>query len=231
VSNTRVADYLDAATQGSRPSPPVMDEAAQRAQAVSRFLPTLAKEIVEQTITLPAARAAAASGALGSRILGYGASLLGATDFGADQLRRAEVADRRFLELMGVRPGVPMPTMPAPDPAPAPAPEAKVPNTGVLRSAGTPQQQQEQAMIRAAQALEGLNVRQIAQLMGAVPPAPVRLTPQQQVVEDLRQLALQDYLENTGPNATVEQASAARRRLLELLGPIAGNNQTMLLSQ
>lgn len=86
-------------------------------------------------------------------------------------------------------------------------------------------------MIRAAQALEGLNVRQIAQLMGAVPPPPVRLTPQQQVVEDLRQLALQDYLENTGPNATVEQASAARRRLLELLGPIAGNNQTMLLSQ
>jgi hypothetical protein len=122
-----------------------------------------------------------------------------------------------------------MPTMPAP--AAAPAPAAKTPNTGVQRSAGTSQQQQEQAMIRAVQALGGLNIRQIDQLMGAVPAAPARLTPQQQATEDLRQLALREYLENTGPNATVEQASAARQQLLQLLGPIAGNNQVGLFSQ
>lgn len=89
---------------------------------------------------------------------------------------------------------------------------------------------QQQAMLRAMGALQGLNPRQFATVMSAMPAAPARLSPRDMVIEDLRQLALADYMRAASdPNTSVEGMSAARQQLIQLLAPIAGNNQAAFM--
>lgn len=156
---------------------------------------------------------------VGARTLGIGASALGATGFGANQLRTADaLRDQREAAA-------------APAPAAAGAAGAKTPPAPVQVS----QEVQDQlAVMRMLRSMEGMSpVRMQALRESMLPPRAATLAPRDQIMADLRAIALADYQRVAGdPNATQEQYdAAANNRTAALIAALGVDPFRAMLAQ
>lgn len=211
-------------------APPPMDSAAQRAQAASGFFPAIGDFVVSNVVN-PLLAASSARQAVLDGSTGYVASALGATDTGADLLRRSDAASMRMAQLMGAGAPAMRAASDAPAAAPAPATDAPAPNapapSAPAPNAPAPMTEEQLQQMRtqwAMQQLAGMSPQAFAQMSQVLGP-PATLSPRDAATQLYVQRGLERYMPILQDrNASVEDATAAEQALMQILQTAMGAN-------